>query len=88
MTEEEIIQRVKESFPDAIVDSAGADCNFQLYVISKTFEGQSLLQRQRSVLALFAPELKDGRLHALSVTAKTPQDEQAVPHLVQVKINT
>ncbi len=87
MTEEEIVARVKESFPDAIVDSAGADCNFELYVISAAFEGQGLLQRQRAVLGLFTEELKTGALHALSVTAKAPEEPTSAPHLVQVTID-
>jgi acid stress-induced BolA-like protein IbaG/YrbA len=87
MKEEDIIARVKENYPDAVIDAAGADCNFELFVISAAFEGKSLLQRQRAVLGLFTEELKTGALHALSVTAKTPVEPLSAPHLVQVTIN-
>ncbi len=75
MTEDDIITRVKELYPDASIDVAGADCNFEMYVIADAFEG--LLQRQQSILGLFKDELASGKLHALSVKAKTQKELEA-----------
>ena len=86
MEEEVLVERVRTAYPDAIVEAAGEDCNFQLYVISEGFQGQSLLQRQKTILGLFKEELSSGALHALSITAKTPAEQDAPTHLVQLKM--
>lgn len=85
MNDSEIVQRVAKLYPDAIIDVAGADCNFEIYVISTRFTGMNLLQRQKSVLALFKDEITTGKLHALSVKAKTPQEQSASNGLVQIQ---
>lgn len=75
MEDQVIIDRVKSQYPGAIVDAAGADCNFEIFVISDAFDGQSLLQRQKAILGLFKEELGSGALHALSVVAKTQAEQ-------------
>lgn len=87
MQEEVIITRVQEKYPEAVIDAAGEDCNFQLFVISDIFEGQSLLQRQKDILGLFKEELQTGALHALSVTAKTPAEQAKAMEAQQVHIS-
>lgn len=91
MEEQIILDRVKGKYPDAIVEAAGEDCSFQLYIITDAFDGQSLLQRQKDVLGLFKEELSTGALHALSVTAKTKaEQDQAMaaqsPHVLLSEI--
>ena len=86
MKEDEIIARIKVLYPDAIIDIAGEDCSFELYIISQGFEDKNTLQRQQSVLSLFKDELVTGKLHALSVKAKTP-DEQSTAGSGLVQIN-
>lgn len=85
MDEQEIIERVKGLYADAVVDLAGADCSFEMIVISKAFEGMKTLQRQQSILALFREELKGGKLHALSIRAKTPVELSSSAGLVQIQ---
>jgi acid stress-induced BolA-like protein IbaG/YrbA len=85
MDENEIINRVKQLYPDAVIDVAGADCNFELFVISDTFEGMNTLKRSQPILGLFREELATGKLHALSVKAKTPKEQAGVAGLVQIK---
>ncbi|MGB5601848.1 MAG: BolA/IbaG family iron-sulfur metabolism protein, partial [Gammaproteobacteria bacterium] len=75
MKKEDIIRRVKGLYPDAIIDLAGADCSFEMYVISDVFDGMNTLQSQQPILALFKGELASGKLHALSVKAKTPKEQ-------------
>jgi BolA protein len=85
MNENDIIQRVAALYPGAVIDVAGADCSFEIYVISESFNGMNLLQRQKTILALFRNEITSGKLHALSVKAKTPQEQSANSGLVQIQ---
>lgn len=86
MTEEEIICRIRALYPDAIVDVAGENCSFELYIIDEAFAGQNTLQRQRPILALFKDEIASGKLHALSVKAKTPIEQKGQAGLVQLQV--
>jgi BolA protein len=86
MNDSEIIERIAGLHPDAVIDVAGADCNFEVFVISDSFTGVNLLQRQKSILALFKDELTSGKLHALSVKARTPQEQSAGSGLVQIQL--
>ena len=86
MNESEIINRITELYPDAVVDVAGADCSFEVYVISDSFKGVGTLQRQKSILGLFKDEITSGMLHALSVKAKTPEEQSANAGLVQIQL--
>jgi acid stress-induced BolA-like protein IbaG/YrbA len=56
-------------------------------IISESFEGQNLMQRQKGILALFDLALKSGRLHALTIKAYTPAQfaEKQNTHLVQLE---
>jgi acid stress-induced BolA-like protein IbaG/YrbA len=85
MEENEIISRVKQLYPDAVIDVAGADCNFELFVISDVFEGMNTLKRSQPILGLFKAELASGKLHALSVKVKTPKEQAGVAGLVQIQ---
>ena len=88
MDEQEIISRISTEFPDAIIDVSGEDCSFELYIITDGFEGMRSLQRQQAILALFKQELATGKLHALSLTCKTPaeQSQSQGAGLVQIKL--
>lgn len=85
MEEQDIIERVRQLYPDAIIDLAGADCSFEMYVISDAFDGMNTLQRQQPILSLFKDELSSGKLHALSIKAKTPKEQTSNSGLVQIK---
>jgi BolA protein len=86
MDENEIIARITSLYADAAVDINGADCSFEVYVISAQLGGKSTLQRQRAVLDLFKDELKSGKLHALSIKARTPAEQAATSGLVQIQL--
>ena len=73
----EIESRIKSLYPDAQIETSGADCNFQILVVSDDFSGKRQVQRQQSILKLFSDEFKDGRLHALTVKAKTNEELEA-----------
>lgn len=86
MNEEDIIARIKTEYPDAVVDAAGENCSFEVYVVSEAFAGLNTLQRQKPILALFKGDILSGTLHALTIRAKTPQEQAANNGLVQLKI--
>jgi len=88
MNEQEITNRITDKYPDAIVDLSGEDCSFELYIISEAFSGLRSVQRQQAVLALFKQELSTGKLHALSLTIKTPEEQAQTVNtgLVQLKL--
>jgi len=83
--EAEIIARITALYPGAVVDISGADCSFEVYVVSDRLSGSTTLQRQRAILDLFREELKTGKLHALSVRARTPGEQMAASGLVQIQ---
>ncbi len=58
--------------PGAEVRVDGEGCSFSIIVISALFEGQSLLQRQRLLMAPFKDLIASGEVHALTVKAYTP----------------
>ena len=86
MTEQDIVDRVKGLYPDALIDVAGADCNFEMYIVSDALQGMGLLQRQQSILGLFKDELASGKLHALSIKAKTQKEQAGGSSLLQIKV--
>lgn len=86
MTETEIIARVRTLYPEAVIDVAGEDCSFELYLVSQAFAGQNILQRQKPILALFKDEIRKGTLHALSIKAKTPEEQTGRAGLVQISL--
>jgi acid stress-induced BolA-like protein IbaG/YrbA len=86
MDENEIIARIRSLYADARVDIDGADCSFEVYVISEQLGGMATLQRQQSLLGLFRDELKSGKLHALSIKARTPSEQAAAAGLVQIQL--
>ena len=60
------------------VDVVGSSCEggsvkIRLTIVSTTFRGVSLLKRHRLLNDIFATELQDNSIHALSVKAYTPQ---------------
>lgn len=77
MSPEAVADRVRGTLSDAQIEVSGADCSFELLVVSAQLEGYSAVARQRLLLGLFAPELASGALHALSVRAKTPSELSA-----------
>jgi BolA family transcriptional regulator, general stress-responsive regulator len=51
----------------------GGETHFSVTIVSPDFAGLSRLERQRRIHAVLAEELRT-RIHALSLTAKTPEE--------------
>ena len=78
MSPEALTTHVKATMPDAVVtvsDKTGTMDHLKVVVVSSHFTGKSLLDRHRMIYQALDAPLKDGRIHALELTAKTP-DEQ------------
>ncbi|KAJ9187093.1 hypothetical protein P3X46_002589 [Hevea brasiliensis] len=58
------------------VGGSDGETHFNLKVVSKEFEGKSLVKRHRLIYGLLQEELQSG-LHALSIVAKTPAEVDA-----------
>lgn len=87
MKEQDIVKRVQTLYPGATIDVAGEDCSFELFVITDAFKGMGTLQRQKSLLALFKEDISAGDIHAMSITAKTPEEQSTQSGLVQIDLS-
>ena len=68
---------IRKSMPDAVVtvtDRTGTMNHLKVSVVSAAFQGKNLLDRHRMIYQALDAPMKDGRIHALELTAKT-QDE-------------
>ncbi|MDG2353801.1 MAG: BolA/IbaG family iron-sulfur metabolism protein [Gammaproteobacteria bacterium] len=74
MTLEEIQAKLEAGVEDSTVTMDGDGCNCSTLVVSPIFEGMSLLARQRMVLAAVRENIDSGELHALSIKARTPEE--------------
>jgi len=87
ISDTEIVARVRSLYPDAAVDINGEGCNFELFIISSAFEGMAVMKRQQSLLKLFADLLASGKMHALTIKARTYAEmEASKSHLVQIEM--
>ncbi|MCB1754864.1 MAG: BolA/IbaG family iron-sulfur metabolism protein [Gammaproteobacteria bacterium] len=84
--EAEIKRRIHKIYPDATIDIAGEACNFEVFVVSELFKDMKTLQRQKSILALFKNDLESGAMHALTIKAKTPEEQRSAGGLVQINL--
>lgn len=71
MLTEEVVALIKAGIPDAEVIVGGEDCSFSVTVVSPSFEGLSLLKKQKAVMATVKEAIASGALHAITVKAYT-----------------
>ncbi len=63
-------QRLRNQFPDAdilVEDLTGTQNHFEVRMASQVFFGKSRIECQRTVMDVFADELKSGEVHALTI---------------------
>lgn len=76
MKPEVITEKIRAALPDAQVflkDLTGTEDHWEARIVSTAFEGKSMIQRHRMVMAALAEELK-GPIHALTLDVKTPDE--------------
>jgi stress-induced morphogen len=81
ISKDALVSYVKKGMPDAevtLVDKTGMMDHYQIEIISEKFIGMNLLDRQRSVYAVLSEPMKDGRIHALEIRSKTPEEAGAL----------
>jgi stress-induced morphogen len=65
--------------PDAVVtmiDKTGTMDHLKVMIVSDVFQGKNLLDRHRLIYQALDAPMKDGRIHALELTAKTKEEQQ------------
>ncbi len=79
MTFEDLSIQLKEALGEAevsVLDRTGTMDHFTVKVISDAFEGKNLLDRHRMIYQALDAPMKDGRIHALEIQAKTRNEAQ------------
>jgi stress-induced morphogen len=74
---------IRALLPDAIVrviDKTGTKDHLMVKVTSRLFQDKTLLDRHRTVYQALAAPMRDGRIHALEITATTPDELQGGPN--------
>ncbi len=69
-----IQKHIEAALPDAKVTVQGGEGKFEAVVISASFAGKTLIQRQRLVNAAVREHLESGALHALSMRTLLPEE--------------
>lgn len=70
---EQMKQRLLEAYPDAaetdiqVYDTTGTEDHWDVAIKSSAFKDLSRIEQHQHVMKAFAPELKTGEVHALSI---------------------
>ncbi len=73
METEAVAALIRAGMPGAEVTVTGDGRHFEAVVVSPEFEGKSLIERHRLVMATVTAEIRSDALHALSIKAYTQQ---------------
>lgn len=68
---------IEQGMPGAQVEVSGDGRHFEAVVVSTEFDGKSLIERHRMVMAAVHDQIVSDELHALSIKAYTPAQWQA-----------
>ena len=77
ITPETLTAYIRQAMPDALVtvtDRTGTMDHLKVVVVSDLFTGKNLLDRHRLIYRALDAPLKDGRIHALELTARTKHE--------------
>jgi stress-induced morphogen len=77
ITPDVLTEYVRKVIPDAavtVMDRTGTMNHLKVVVISSAFAGKNLLDRHRLVYQALDAPMKDGRIHALEITAQTAEE--------------
>jgi acid stress-induced BolA-like protein IbaG/YrbA len=73
----EVAELIKQNIPDAQVqaeDMTGTGDHFQIFVVSSIFKGKLLIDQHRLVQEALKEAMNDGRIHAVHITTRIPND--------------
>lgn len=77
ITPDALTEYIRRVMPDAdvrVTDRTGTMDHLNVYVISDLFKGKNLLDRHRMIYHALDEPMKDGRIHALELKAKTTDE--------------
>ena len=77
ITQDTLTDYIRQAMPDAavtMVDKTGTMDHLKVMVVSDAFQGKNLLDRHRLIYQALDVPLRDGRIHALELTAKTKDE--------------
>ena len=77
ITPDDLTEYLRRMMPDAMVtvsDRTGTMDHLKVVVVSAAFAGKNLLDRHRLIYQALDVPLKDKRIHALELTAKTTDE--------------
>ena len=77
ISQETLTDYIRRAMPDAAVtmtDRTGTMDHLKVVVVSDAFHGKNLLDRHRLIYQALDAPMKDGRIHALELTAKTKDE--------------
>ena len=69
--QEEILGKVQARFPDAQINVELDGNRAQITVVSDVFADMSRVKKQQAVYAAISDYIADGRLHAVTIDART-----------------
>jgi stress-induced morphogen len=79
ITQETLTAYIQQAMPDAVVtmiDKTGTMDHLKVTIVSNAFHGKNLLDRHRLIYQALDAPMKDGRIHALELTARTKEEHQ------------
>ena len=77
ITTDTLTAYIRQAMPDATVtvtDRTGTMDHLKVMVISDAFKGKNLLDRHHLIYQALDVPLKDGRIHALELTARSTDE--------------
>jgi stress-induced morphogen len=77
ITQETLTDYLRRAMPDAavtMIDQTGTMDHLKVVVVSDAFQGKNLLDRHRLIYQALDVPMKDGRIHALELTARTKDE--------------
>ncbi|MBI4358678.1 MAG: BolA/IbaG family iron-sulfur metabolism protein, partial [Candidatus Omnitrophica bacterium] len=77
MHPDEIRALIRQAIPDAhakVEDTTGTGDHFEIYVVSRAFEGKMLIEQHRLVQQSLQAAFADGRIHAVQIKTETPSE--------------
>jgi len=78
ISNEDVSKMIQDSFPDAKITVDGDGYKYETTVISESFAGLNTLKRHQAVYAAVNDAITSGDLHALTITAKTPDEAEGI----------
>ena len=78
MEASEVKKCIEQGIPGADVTVSADGSKYTAIVVSKEFEGKTMIAEQKMVYATVNEHIQSGAIHALSIKAYTPEEWEAL----------